>query len=524
MKHALMYYLLFSLCVSPGLLYAQKTANVGFLSSVALQFHSHAVAAAYGSVYNAAPRPLLDNDGVLRFYGETWYTSDAANAGGRLVFDADSTQYIAGDTSYMSTLSINNLHDVVLQGDVAVSDSLIFLDGHLILHGNDLVMMPEAGFSLFDQNRFVVTDQPSANGGSVAMLGLDSLSEVVVPLGSSTQFYTPATFTNLGSPDHFSFSAVEQVLDSGASGGALSRPHAGTTWWISEAQPGGCLFNLQLQYASSLTTSDFCPARRFVSMYHNQAPNTLGDSVSTDHWSLSRMSSLQHGMTTGYMTGRSSTSSVFITNRDSIDRMSGFTILSYPSTSVPVTLIDLGAEWLSANVPVFRWTTASELNNERFDVFRSVDGRRFAKLAARASQHRDGTSSQRASYEYVDYALPHDVLTVYYKLVQVDLDGKQTEYGPVKLNRAVPASSVQPMRMYPNPATDRLTIETGDHSFSRPVIRIYNQTGALVMEKELPPYPGQTVHIPLQLSPGIYMVYTGDYSSVPNLCQSLIVE
>jgi hypothetical protein len=91
------------------------------------------------------------------------------------------------------------------------------------------------------------------------------------------------------------------------------------------------------------------------------------------------------------------------------------------------------------------WSTATEINNDHFEIERSVNGIDYHQLADVPGA---GTSALQHDYRWSDHA-PASGLN-YYRLIQVDMDGQRTEYDPV----AVKWSSRAFLHVYPNPATE----------------------------------------------------------------------
>jgi hypothetical protein len=126
-------------------------------------------------------------------------------------------------------------------------------------------------------------------------------------------------------------------------------------------------------------------------------------------------------------------------------------ITVYSQSTLPVELIHFGAEALDGDVHM-EWVTASEDQNDRFEVERSNDGHAFATIGVVAGA---GHSNSTLFYNFLDGApMPG---TNYYRLKQVDTDGTST------LSQVV-AVDVQPRELvlYPNPTTDgRVTLQLG---------------------------------------------------------------
>ncbi|MDX2063511.1 MAG: hypothetical protein SFY70_10660, partial [Bacteroidia bacterium] len=73
-----------------------------------------------------------------------------------------------------------------------------------------------------------------------------------------------------------------------------------------------------------------------------------------------------------------------------------------------------------------RWTTASEINNDRFEVQRSLDGLRFETIGFVSGS---GTTDAITNYSFTDFETPAED-RLYYRLRQVDFDGKFS-YSPI---------------------------------------------------------------------------------------------
>jgi hypothetical protein len=102
--------------------------------------------------------------------------------------------------------------------------------------------------------------------------------------------------------------------------------------------------------------------------------------------------------------------------------ITGITAIGIGSTSTPLPVhfsaFDVYAD--QCNVQL-NWSTAMEINNDYFRVERSRDGRVFTGIATIQSM---GSSTEQQDYAYTDEH-PEDGLN-YYRIQQVDLDGKHT--------------------------------------------------------------------------------------------------
>ena len=128
-----------------------------------------------------------------------------------------------------------------------------------------------------------------------------------------------------------------------------------------------------------------------------------------------------------------------------------FILGAYP---LPVELISFAAKAVRNLDSQLNWRTASERNNDHFDVERSLNGRDFVKFAEVAGQ---GTKTAPTDYALTDANAAKLGATVYYRLQQVDTDGT-TAYSPVQ--SVTFSKSAQPViALFPNPATASTTLD-----------------------------------------------------------------
>ncbi|GAB2474544.1 hypothetical protein GCM10011375_24390 [Hymenobacter qilianensis] len=139
------------------------------------------------------------------------------------------------------------------------------------------------------------------------------------------------------------------------------------------------------------------------------------------------------------------------------------------------------------------WATATELQNKGFDIEHRTDLSEWKKLGFVKG---NGTSNQRHSYTYIDRAAAAG--NNYYRLRQIDLDGKAVYSQPVTVQLGVVAFTLSPV-----PATDVLTLNglgAGKHT-----TEIYNVRGQRVMSQEFSNEAATTLTVSM-LPAGVYMV------------------
>jgi hypothetical protein len=146
--------------------------------------------------------------------------------------------------------------------------------------------------------------------------------------------------------------------------------------------------------------------------------------------------------------------------------IAGIQAIGIGSTSVvlPVTFSSFTAQKENCNA-VLNWSTVMEHNNQYFAIERSSDGRMFAPIGQVAAA---GNSTTAQHYSYTD----SKPLTGsnHYRIAQVDMDGKRATTGVQALHFNC---SVAGVKVYPNPATRTVNIETTEGS----KIAVYNMIG-----------------------------------------------
>jgi hypothetical protein len=172
---------------------------------------------------------------------------------------------------------------------------------------------------------------------------------------------------------------------------------------------------------------------------------------------------------------------------------------------LPVELEYFTGKWNTVkDVNELNWVTATERNNDYFEVQRSFGGKDFEIIGVVKGK---GNSNTRTYYNFDD----KDILQngVYsYRLKQVDVDGKFTYSNivDINVNRRLAAEA----KIYPNPANNFVNVSISGSDGAKVELDVYDNTGRLVIRGLL-----NTVMdsghmeslIPLdRLDPGVYML------------------
>lgn len=140
---------------------------------------------------------------------------------------------------------------------------------------------------------------------------------------------------------------------------------------------------------------------------------------------------------------------------------------------LPVKLTQFNASLLANKDVQIKWQTTYELNSNKFVIQRSADRKNWIIInQVKAS----GNSNSIINYELIDNVTSLSG-QVYYRLIQIDLNGEEytSEIVGLNIDNYVPAI----LNIYPNPTADKIEVK-GLTS----VLGIYDLRGVLLMQIE----------------------------------------
>jgi hypothetical protein len=177
-----------------------------------------------------------------------------------------------------------------------------------------------------------------------------------------------------------------------------------------------------------------------------------------------------------------------------------------PLITLPVELVSFDATVMNGNAVKLDWVTATETNNDYFELEHSQNG---SDWVAVGKINGAGNSNTAIAYSATDNAAYPGLS--YYRLVQFDLDG-HANYSKVLTVR----SGLQPagkIKVYPNPAVSYLTVE-GDYADLQGVL-VISAAGELMNGKtQVSRENDSRITINLSVLPkGVYFLKTRDQCS-----------
>ena len=346
------------------------------------------------------------------------------------------------------TLNCNGM--VTLSNHIWVNGTLDFQNGRLVLGNRNLTISTSGDLTGYSSTRYVVTN---GNGElKIDNLGIGGRTGTVwFPVGRTTSSYTPVSVKNQGVADQFSVRVINGCFNNytvtngvyQTSGSELLSHVVRKTYFISEAVPGGSLAELSVQWNTSDEGEGFNAASSYLSHY------VMGTGWDKD---MPKPAESPNTSTRGQ-------------SRNLVSNFSPFSV-GDDNSPLPVELVYFRASLKAADVQL-SWLTASELENDRFEIERSADAKTWETIGRVQGA---GTTENSRTYSYTDAQAGRNFSgTLYYRLRQVDLSGE---------------SSLS--------AVAAVTIKAD----ARPVLQLLSyQPGARTVQVQAQPETGQTMTV-----------------------------
>lgn len=178
---------------------------------------------------------------------------------------------------------------------------------------------------------------------------------------------------------------------------------------------------------------------------------------------------------------------------------------SADEASLPVDLIAFEAKFVNDLVSL-TWSTASEINNDRFEIQRSKNGLDFETIGVTEG---GGNSRTILQYTYSDRSPLKG--TSHYRLKQVDFDG-QFEYSPVRIVTDNLLDAFMTVEVFPNPTSTGIFSVLLDSEDEESVVNmnIFNYSGKLIYQRAYSAELQETayeVELPADSEQGVYLIH-----------------
>ena len=462
-------------------------------------------------VTNAQSSKKLDLNGYnLTITGSINFSNgaqiDATAATSGIVFSGSAIQTVPSGSltnNSINVLNIDNTSGVTLSNPVTVNNSLVLTTGLITTSSSNLLTLgASAVVSGASDNSFV--------NGPIKKIGNTGF---VFPVGKSGTGYqaieisAPSSATDAFTAEYMRADATSAV------GSAKSMPLT----IVSKCE------YWQLDRTTGTSTVD-------VTIYGNSHSGCItstnanyftGNSASLNDLRLAHWDGSQWEVAPSSGTSVSGTSPNITLTATSVSSYSPFTFGSVGFNPLPVKLTKFVVS-NDGSSGILDWNTATEINNERFDIERSIDGINFFVIGSQKGQ---GNSTSNKSYTFIDLNSAEQASNiVFYRLKQFDFNGKYS-YSKIEHTQFNSSTSLSQYKVSPNPINQFMSLSFTLKAAEKVTIEISDCIGNVIYREEVAGRAGinQIQINTSSFAKGIYLIKLMNSSTI-NSAMKIIKE
>jgi hypothetical protein len=264
-------------------------------------------------------------------------------------------------------------------------------------------------------------DYVQTNGNGKLKTFIFSLQTFLFPTGKST--YNPVSISNqTGSADDFSVQVFDAVYEQVYSGPVIATPHVQRTWNIGKSQPNS---GNGVDFVFYWKNTEESMPLAIPKMHHHDG-NIWQPSVPSSFYS--QLNGNPHSLS---VVGYTGVFSPFFVNQ--------------PDDPLPVSLLHFSIS-CDQQRPQVKWITATEINNERFEVECSLDGINWEKVYETPG---NGNSNSPITYT-ASLPILADEKPLFLRLIQIDFNSERQ----VLATQQVQECNTAQITLFPNPSID----------------------------------------------------------------------
>ncbi len=359
-----------------------------------------------------------------------------------------------------------------LTASTNVRTQLILTAGELKLNNYNLIVEDGSTSAITRTSGYIKSETNSAINNSIIKWMNMSSGAHIFPFAVNSTSYIPVTFSpSIGTGGYVEISTrgtgsdntpfpgisnVGAVTNINRQGTDVSADNVIDRWWVINAP--GFTSDVTLSYRGSENSTSSANANGNFAM---------------QYWDGTRWSA-------GAGTAAGVTSGIGTISIYGTSNFSPFLLVS-TNGALPIKLLNFDVKLLNDEVAI-NWSTASEKDNDFFNVERSEDGKTFHELSRVKGA---GTSHTTKFYNSVDNNPAQG--KSYYRLKQTDFNGAFT-YSPIRvitneLNGRIFNSPLEVLSFGPNPFKEQFTVNYKKTEASETRIMIINMGGQIVFDE-----------------------------------------
>lgn len=425
---------------------------------------------------------------------------NASNSASTVTFGGSIAQSIPSSTfiGEINNMNINNIQGLTTNQNLTVTNVLTISNGVIDLGASNLILGTNALISVINpsSSKMILTSGSGELRKRYNPGNNQNPSGFLFPIGTYGS-YSPVhldfTNANFGS-DAYLRLRVEPTKSSQLSNSISS--YLNRNWIVEPNDISNFTYDIRLKYnaidfvAGGMTEDDIIPIKYSNGQWNQPAglldPFTNATNESSNYFAF----------------GISSIDPIFNSNRvllwGGLQSFSEFGGAGQTGQPLPVELVSFKGTCIEEQ-NVLTWQTASESNSSHFDIEKSRDGETWNAIGKELAA---GNSNELLNYQFVDNEKNN--ATVYYRLNQVDVDGKNEYFGPISISCNQNDFQVSTL---PNPSEDNFFLQVNSESEQNLLMILKDLKGQIILREYLVLEEGINLFkLRPNLSSGIYFI------------------
>jgi len=391
---------------------------------------------------------LVDAANTSIDVGENLTISTNYSGATGFVLNGTDAQVVTSNNSSIPDLTVDNSNGVTINGDITIT-ALTLTNGHITM-GSGNVLTTDGISGTFNANNHIIGSLNRTSTNTVVKVfpigdGTNYRPIMLMPQTSTTSEYT-AIYNNVG------HSSVDfSTYPNGTPTGSNLHSIANGYFWDIEKGVGSTPARIGISWDATMNV--IAPPDIVVAHYNSttsQWENIMGSNVA------------------------SGTASSGIALSDYTSDFSPFGFGSgNGGNALPIELLSFTGTEHHGEVTL-NWDVASQVNNDMFQIHKSLNTSEWEFVGAVKG---NGNTNAELSYYLIDNN-PY-VGRSYYRLTQIDYNGKSEVFKPITIN----VESTVEITLSPNPAEGAISLRMNEMLYGVTTITVINAIGEIMYDK-----------------------------------------